>query len=79
MPSLDGYTFSPTNITVSNLQSNLVNQNFVATKIIIPPVPPVDNPDLKAIMDELKTIEAKEDANKVELDQFVTKFNQIFK
>ena len=32
VPSLTGYTFNPVNIAISNLASNLVNQNFVATK-----------------------------------------------
>jgi hypothetical protein len=31
--SLAGYTFSPTSITITNLQSNLHSQNFVATKV----------------------------------------------
>ncbi len=33
VPSLAGYAFTPTDLTVSNLSSNLVNQNFTATPV----------------------------------------------
>ncbi len=33
VPSLAGYVFTPTDITVSNLSSNLINQNFTAAPV----------------------------------------------
>ena len=72
LPVLNGYTFNPINYGVAALAADLPNQNFVATKSVTPPVPPVVNPDLTAIMDELKIIESKN-------DEVLTRLNDIFK
>jgi hypothetical protein len=53
LPILDGYKFDPINYGVINLSSDLLNQNFTATKVVNPPPPnPVPETDvLKAIAD----------------------------
>jgi hypothetical protein len=61
---LDGYAFSPA-INITNINTNMINQNFTATKNTVPVEPPVENVDL---------IEVNQ-----KLDAILAKLNQIFK
>jgi hypothetical protein len=52
---LDGYTFSPA-IEITNITTNMINQNFSATKNTTPVEPPTGNVDLTVVNQKLDAI-----------------------